>query len=364
MLLTFNIATSSVWITEYDKMSKSDIVMFIFMIIGLIVITAGAIFLYFGYTTRCRDWSIIPTTYTQDIDFVVSWVDSSDPAWCARRGHYKATKSEHDDRRFGFGEVTNIEIETCIRSILKYAPWCRYIWIVTDNQTPNFMSSLKGADKLKVKIANHQDFFIDKTILPTFNSHTIEANLYNINGLCERFIYMNDDFYFTSYVSPDHYYDCDYPLYRSTKIINVKKFSIIKRFMHFINPSSDIYLACSSNLSPYDNGLFIWRYDHHAVPLTRSMFGDHVKTKIKDMTTKMMCCTRFRSEKDIPPIHCAVLQALEDKKCNMYDGEYYQTHYSEKIKNNRNFREYHEVCINNTSTVDEARLIQTKVLNT
>lgn len=40
----------------------------------------------------------------------------------------------------------------------------------------------------------HKDI-IPKEFLPTFNSVTIEFFLYNIPGLTEQFIYMNDDMY-------------------------------------------------------------------------------------------------------------------------------------------------------------------------
>ena len=43
-------------------------------------------------------------------------------------------------------------------------------------------------------------------MLPTFNSHAIEACLHRINGLSEHFIYMNDDVFFGREVSRDLFF--------------------------------------------------------------------------------------------------------------------------------------------------------------
>ncbi len=83
------------------------------------------------------------------------------------------------------------EIRFSIRSALKYMPWLRRIFIVTDSQTPPVDAAL--IESGKVKIIDHRDIIPDK-YLPTFNSVTIESFLHRIDGLSEIFLYNNDDF--------------------------------------------------------------------------------------------------------------------------------------------------------------------------
>lgn len=308
-----------------------------------------------------------PTYNFREIDFVVTWVDADDQAWYEKKLWYSNVNSDsrNDIRRFGNGIVTNIEIETCVRSILKYAPWSHKIWIVTDDQVPRFIEELSTRDKSKVKVIFHKDFFVDTSVLPTFNSHTIEANLYNIPGLAERFIYMNDDMFFTNFVSPKHFFDGDVPLYRSTYLLNVRKTKLLGKLVQKINPSAMVYLRASSNLSDYGNRMFIWRYKHHAVPLLKSFFNGETTKCFKSgafLKTDCLCKGRFRNEEDVPPIHCAVIHAIKNKRANIYRGPTYRIYYGENLHCRVDLSEYHECCINNNGTIKQARATQNRAL--
>ena len=329
---------------------------FLFLVIGLAIIIALVVLASSLQSSRSRDITLVPTHNLATIDFVVTWVDASDLVWRKKRNRWAGgnSNSKNDERRYGQGIVTNLEIETCVRSILKYAPWCNRVWIVTDNQIPRFYKELSRSHRHKVTIIDHNDFFINRSDLPTFNSHTIEANLHNINGLSERFIYMNDDNAFTSYVSPEHFFEGDMPVYRSSF---VGTSPLTRKILSKIDPSSEMFLTCTSNLNVYSKGIFTWRYPHHAVPLCRSFFSDRVVTRI-GITTYNICSSKFRDISDIPPIHCAVLQALDDKRANIYNGEIYQTLFAEKLSSKHNLREYHEVCFNNITERDDAKTVQ------
>jgi hypothetical protein len=77
-----------------------------------------------------------------------------------------------------------------IRSVLKYAPWVRKIYIVSNCEPPAWLDT----DNSKVDWVFHEQI-IDPVDLPTFSSHAIEASIHKITGLAERFIYFNDDFF-------------------------------------------------------------------------------------------------------------------------------------------------------------------------
>lgn len=141
----------------------------------------------------------------QAIDIVITWVDGSDVHLQQKRQKYLTQKNASDalsSTRF----ASNDEIYFCIASVLKYMPDCGTIYVVTDQQQPEFLSKFAEeniCDINKIKIIDHQVLFKGyEQYLPTFNSLTIEAMLWNIPDLSTEFIYLNDDVFFNAPVSP------------------------------------------------------------------------------------------------------------------------------------------------------------------
>lgn len=137
------------------------------------------------------------TDTASDIDAVITWVDGSDPAHRAKLNAYLqacglAPKGAAAPTRFGDCN----EIEFCVASLLRYAPWIRRIHIVSDAQTPAFLDRLRGTPfEDRVRAVDHREIFRDfEDRLPTFSSFAIECMMWRIPDLAERFIYFNDDF--------------------------------------------------------------------------------------------------------------------------------------------------------------------------
>ena len=59
-----------------------------------------------------------------------------------------------------------------------------------DKQVPAWFNKKQQ----RVKLVRHKEIFKDLTALPTYNSHAIEANLYNIEGLARFFLYVELQF--------------------------------------------------------------------------------------------------------------------------------------------------------------------------
>jgi hypothetical protein len=91
---------------------------------------------------------------------------------------------------------------------LRFAPWLRTIYIVTDAQTPPIFEELGGTkDAEKLKLIDHHDIFSGfENHLPTFNSLSIETVLWRIEGIANQFIYLNDDFSLIRPVSQDDFF--------------------------------------------------------------------------------------------------------------------------------------------------------------
>lgn len=130
----------------------------------------------------------------QKIDIVYTWVDGSDPIWREKRQR-EISKIVDTSEIEKHGNVegrfrNNGELKYSLRSLEKYFPEHGDIYIVTDNQVPDFLKEHKD-----IKIVFHRDFMIPES-LPTFSSKNIESQLINIPGVSEVFISLNDDFFF------------------------------------------------------------------------------------------------------------------------------------------------------------------------
>ena len=96
----------------------------------------------------------------------------------------------------------NQELRYSMRSVEKYAPWVRKIFIVTNGQIPSWLN----LDNPRVKVVPHSEIFTNQSHLPTFSSPAIESHLHKIPGLSKKFIYLNDDVFFGTEVWPDDFF--------------------------------------------------------------------------------------------------------------------------------------------------------------
>ncbi|KAL0225248.1 hypothetical protein RCL1_003160 [Eukaryota sp. TZLM3-RCL] len=141
----------------------------------------------------------------EPIDILISWVDDSDPVWAAKRNaEYRklGMKPLDNDRRW----KEHSELKYCIRSIEKFYPNFRYLYLLTDNQIPSFIS----LNHPKLKIISHHDIVpkeLHNSVLPTFNSVAFEVFLWNIPNISTNFLYLNDDFFFGNSVDISYFLD-------------------------------------------------------------------------------------------------------------------------------------------------------------
>ena len=137
----------------------------------------------------------------QNIDIVIAWVDGNDLELKKKRHKY-LTGEDASDAVSATRFASNNEIYYNIASILKYVPFCRHIYVVADNQRPEFIDEFVAQGlcaKDKIRVVDHREIFKGfEQHLPTFNTRSIETMLWNIEGLSDYFIYLNDDFFFNS----------------------------------------------------------------------------------------------------------------------------------------------------------------------
>lgn len=131
------------------------------------------------------------------IDFVLAWVDGSDPEWVRSRNHHCKPGHEINEAEYRDWDI----LKYWFRAAEAYAPWVNRIHFVTCGQTPEWMNTANE----KLNLVHHQDF-IPEAYLPTFNSHTIELNFHRIPGIAEHFVYFNDDMFLNSNTVPEDFF--------------------------------------------------------------------------------------------------------------------------------------------------------------
>ena len=144
------------------------------------------------------------------IDFVVTWVDGSDPEWQAEKAKYEKivgianSNTDNGEERYRDWDI----FRYWFRAVEKYAPWVRNVFLVTWGHLPEWLDQ----ECPKLKIVKHLDF-IPEEYLPTFNCNPIEINLHRIHDLSEHFVYFNDDVFLSRPVEPEDFFRGGLPVY-------------------------------------------------------------------------------------------------------------------------------------------------------
>ena len=141
----------------------------------------------------------------QKIDFVVTWVDGSDPIWQEKKSHYDGainTSKNSMNSVKAYREWGTFKY--WFRGVEKFAPWVNKVYLVTDQQKPEWLD----INHEKLIIVDHKEIMKPEN-LPVFSANPIETNLHNIDGLSEKFVFFNDDMYLTAPTLPNDFFSED-----------------------------------------------------------------------------------------------------------------------------------------------------------
>lgn len=212
----------------------------------------------------------------KSIDAVIAWVDGKDPAHQTKFNNYLKTLDEKPRYANSNRFCETGEFEFCISSILKFTPWIRKIFVVTDNQTPTFMPLIQNSKYSdKVVIIDHKTIFNGyHKYLPTFNSLSIETVLWRIPDLSEQFIYFNDDFVLLKPVTPETFFNNGKIVVRGEwKKQNHK--SLRKKISNYIDNNKCKYRenqSISAELAGFKNKYL--RLPHNPHPILKSLLKE------------------------------------------------------------------------------------------
>lgn len=243
------------------------------------------------------------------IDFVITWVDGSDPAWIKEFNKYAVNSKAIDTSSARYRSWDNLQY--WFRGVEEFAPWVNKIHFVTWGHVPEWLNT----DHPKLNIVKHTDY-IDNKNLPVFNSHPIEINLHKIKGLSEQFVYFNDDTFLTSPILSTRFFknrlprDCavidvvsiggiEHILINNLRIINQhfsKKIQIKNNITKWFNPKNGLFNLKTILLLPWRD--FSGFFDpHQAQPFLKSTFEDVWKQEVVvlEETSK----SKFRKATDV-----------------------------------------------------------------
>lgn len=129
-------------------------------------------------------WRAEPADPQEPIDAVYLWVNGRDERFQHQLRQYRP---EHVPPPGRFRD--NDELKFSLRSLEKYAPWIRHVYLVTSCRPHGWLET--SHPKLRIVT---EDALLDSAELPTFNSNALEWRLRHIPGLSRRFLYLCDDF--------------------------------------------------------------------------------------------------------------------------------------------------------------------------
>lgn len=246
-----------------------------------------------------------------EIDFVIPWVDGSDPEWIKLFNQFApdAIKKDVDisDERFrDYGTL-----KYWFRGVEKFAPWVRKIHFITNGQKPEWLN----LDNQKLHWVKHSDY-IPKEYLPIFSSHPIELYMHKIEGLAEHFVYFNDDVFLTDSVKKTFFFKnkipCDCAILNaltvgSTIHVDVNNYAVInqffdkksvikKNFFKWINLKYGISLIRTLCLTPWP------RFTGFLIPHTAQAFIKSTLEEVWQASPKVLEQTmnqKFRSVTDV-----------------------------------------------------------------
>lgn len=243
-----------------------------------------------------------------DIDIVIAWVDGADPILKQKRAAYKPSNTVASDAITATRFASDDEIYYNIASIIKYVPFCRHIYVVTDQQKPAFIDefakqNICAADK--IRIVDHKEIFSGyEEYLPTFNTRSIESMIWNIQGLSDYFIYMNDDFFFNQSVTADDFLDNEKLIlhgeWRNSAVLNAKLNFRKSRFKLFgtpIQPRHTIAQMLSAKILGMDQFFEIHHYPHI---VDKNILKSHLLSHPQLLTEQIKY--KFRDVAQVNPI--------------------------------------------------------------
>jgi len=278
-----------------------------------------------------------------EIDIVYLWVDSSCQKWLDKKSNYIGNNLSQMIERY----KSNDELRYSLRSVEMFAPWIKNIFIVTDDQKPEWLDITHP----KIHLIDHKDI-MPMDILPCFNSNVLESNIHKIPGLSEMFLLANDDTFLGKLVSPNDFFTEEgLPIIRMMHPLKRLKWHGLE---HFKIKKTSLYYQFvnnATNLVKNKYGkLFFQMPQHNIDAYLKSSFKRTVEVIFYD-EFKTMSINKFRKNNDIQRIIHMYVALAENKGLLRYVNA--KESFSMIINNRANYAKLLKIkpllfCLNDT----------------
>ena len=234
----------------------------------------------------------------EKIDAVITWVDGSEP-------NYKIKLEENlKNKKIINRQYTQAnEIDFCVASIIKFAPFVRKIFIVTDKQKPKFSGIRHMVSLEKIEIIDHEEIFRDNLdCMPSFNIRSIDALLFKVKNLSDKFIYFNDDMFLIKETTKEDWFKDNKAVLTGSWAKTYNK-QLIKTISHKIKnllnirPSFNAAQSKAANIVGFHNRYF--KSFHCGRPQIKSVIKDFYDKNPQRLTNQIRY--KFRDGRQYMP---------------------------------------------------------------
>jgi hypothetical protein len=222
------------------------------------------------------------------VDAVYTWVDGGEQKFQEQFRQYvgKQASDTHASEATRFHD--NQELRYSLRSLERYAPWVRRVYLVTNGQVPNWLNTTHP----RLTLLHHEAVFPDRRLLPTFNSKAIEWQLFRIPNLSRLFLYFNDDVFLGRAIFPE-----DFVTPAGGQLIYVEHFDI---------PSTADALHATDRALTFTvdmlNGRYGARSARKKIAHVPHLFDRTILREVVHIWERQIACTathRFRGPDDV-----------------------------------------------------------------
>ncbi|MGF2923970.1 stealth conserved region 3 domain-containing protein [Lactococcus garvieae] len=300
-----------------------------------------------------------------EIDFVVTYLDGSDPAWLKEKAKYGGESVEdslNSDERF-----RNLDnFHYWFRAVERYAPWVNKIHLVTWGHVPEWLN----INHPKLNIVNHKDYIPEEN-LPTFNSNVIELNLGNLEELSEQFVNFNDDMFLCSPTSPEDFFHQGKPRLQMMymPIQAVEKFSsVLFNNTLVLNQLEEPKKIINKKMYSLKNGVFAVASNLYLTPLLKyfnkfiGFLPDHLPyallkssmQELREKSSQEFLETSENKFRTVNDINIWLIQDYLRAKGTFYPRNSFKFGKVIEVKKNQNYKQalftnYKVVCINDAN---------------
>lgn len=302
----------------------------------------------------------------KDIDIVITYLDSNKKNWQKDFKKYqeeeinKGIQSESNRQAFGSERIRDWgTLRYWLRGVEKNLDFIRNVIIVVydENQVPEWINR----ENKRLRIVKHSEY-IPNSILPTYNALEIGFYVSNIEGLSDKYIMSDDDYYFLNKVDKSMFF-------RGDKTVQVKNKIPFREFdERYLNASDGVFYAVLNN-----NFRFEQRYmGEEKIKYWISHLPEARDKKLEQSIIKEnydLFLSAFKKSKFRHKDHYAAQMfpnILKIKGECVFDDTLSNRCKYVTLKSNVNFNDfknYKIVCFNDTEQLDDFDITQKKLLD-